>query len=95
MRDQVKKKLSYYRDDRIVIILTPGMIEKPEQSFCLSFQKNSSESDDGMETGQMMGMEITNEVEAELKAEARRATNTGKIQIRCKFLSTIAIRYWS
>lgn len=76
-----------------MIILTAGMNEKPEQSFCLSFQKLSSEADHVMETGQMMGMEITNEVEAELKDEDRRATNTGRIQIRCKFLSTTAIRY--
>lgn len=70
------------------------MTEKTEQSFCLSFQKHGSEADHGMETSQMMGMEITNEVEAGLKAEVRRATNTGGIQIRCKFLSTIAIGYW-
>lgn len=77
-----------------MIILAAGMTEKPEQSFCLSFQKHGSEAHHGMETSQMMGMEITYEVEVELKAEARRATNTGRIQIRCKFLSTIAIRYW-
>lgn len=77
-----------------MIILTVGMTEKLEQSFCLSFQKHSSEADHRIETSQMMGMEITNEVEAELKAEARRATNTGRIQIRCKFISTTAIRYW-
>lgn len=53
------------------------MTEKPEQSFCLSFQKHGSEADHGTETGQMMGVEITDEVEAELKAEARRAINMG------------------
>lgn len=62
-----------------MILLTAGMTEKPEQSFCLSFQKHSSEADHGMEISQMMGMEIKDEVEAELKAEDRRATNTGRI----------------
>lgn len=54
--------------------------------------KNSSEADHRTETGRMMAMEITNNVEAELKAEGRRATNTGKIWIGGKFLSTTAIK---
>lgn len=54
-----------------MIILTGRMTEKPEQSFCLSFQHHVSEADYVMETGQIMEMEITNEVEAEFKTEAR------------------------
>lgn len=54
-----------------MIILTAGMTEKPEHSFCLLFQKHGSEADHGMETSQMMGMEITDEVEGELKAETQ------------------------
>lgn len=50
------------------------MSEKPKQSLCLSFQKHGYEVDHVTETSEMMGMETTNEVESELKAEAGRAS---------------------
>lgn len=78
-RPSQKIRCVCYRDDRIVILSTLGMTEKNLSSHSALGFKNSSEADQRTETGQMMAMEITNDVEAELKAEGRRATNTGKI----------------
>lgn len=69
-----------------MMILILGMTEEnPSSHSALGF-KNSSEAAHRMETGQMMAMEITNDVEAELKAEGRRATITGEIWTEGKFL---------